>query len=231
MKRLILVAILCSITFLGCSEEPVGNSISSTLDISALNEQDTIVSDVKPEDVYSIWTDPCVECMWYFCPPYGAIWQKQICINKCEDPSILVFEGECEEHLECNPSKYLIQQLECTTAEGYPGLQDKVCDKGHIKYTDCTTNCDEETCDYEDNDCDGVIDEDQLNDCGACGIIPPETCNTHDDDCDGDIDEDLFVVCYEATEETLGVGECSAGQSICVAGAWSECLDQVLRVV
>ena len=31
------------------------------------------------------------------------------------------------------------------------------------------------------------------------------------------------VVDYEDTEETLGVGECSAGESICVEGVWSEC--------
>jgi len=64
-------------------------------------------------------------------------------------------------------------------------------------------------------DCEGDIPEDEI-------------CNNHDDDCDGEIDEDLTLVCYEAAEETLGVGECSGGESICVEGVWSECLDQIL---
>ena len=55
-----------------------------------------------------------------------------------------------------------------------------------------------------------------------------EICNNHDDDCDGDIDEDLTLVCYEAADETMGVGECMAGLSTCTEGVWSECLDQVL---
>ena len=113
----------------------------------------------------------------------------------------------------------------------------------------------DEVCNGFDDDCDGEIDNGIDCECldgaiQACPALPcgwgmqicedgvwsdcegdtpqDEICNNHDDDCDGDVDEDLFVVCYEDTEETLGVGECSAGESICVEGAWSECLDQVL---
>jgi len=93
-------------------------------------------------------------------------------------------------------------------------LQDKVCNKGHIEFTNCVTNCDEETCDYEDNDCDGIIDEGQLNVCGDCGIIPPEVCNNYDDDCDGETDEDLFQPCSTA---------CGVGYEMCDDGNWISC--------
>jgi hypothetical protein len=42
----------------------------------------------------------------------------------------------------------------------------------------------ETTCDYLDNDCDGLTDEGLLNACGGCGAVPEETCNGIDDDCD-----------------------------------------------
>jgi len=113
----------------------------------------------------------------------------------------------------------------------------------------------DEVCNGFDDDCDGEIDNGIDCECldgaiQACPALPcgwgmqicedgvwsdcegdtpqDEICNNHDDDCDGDIDEDLTLVCYEADEETLGVGECAAGESICSEGVWSECLDQVL---
>ena len=117
----------------------------------------------------------CVECKWYFCPPLDAIWQKEICLNMCDNPPTLHFEGECEEFMECDPSQYHIDFLECTTDEGYAGVVEKICNKGKIQYTDCITECIEETCDYIDNDCDGEIDEGVLNACNDCEEIPEET--------------------------------------------------------
>jgi len=116
--------------------------------------------------------------------------------------------------MECDPTQYVIDELECITADGYPGTQQKVCNKGLIQYTDCTTNCEEESCNHEDDDCDGEIDEGQLNDCNECGIVPPEECNGIDDDCDGDTDEDLIQPCATA---------CGAGYEMCYEGKWISC--------
>ncbi|MCA9543892.1 MAG: hypothetical protein KC613_05860, partial [Myxococcales bacterium] len=51
------------------------------------------------------------------------------------------------------------------------------------------------TCDGEDNDCDGAVDEGLLNACGACGPVPEEICNDLDDDCDGMTDEGALNAC------------------------------------
>ena len=72
--------------------------------------------------------------------------------------------------------------------------------------------CDPESCDTEDNDCDGIVDEgffDCQTECGPgvglcvegevtqCNAAQPgeERCNFEDDDCDGNIDEGQRNVC------------------------------------
>jgi len=150
------------------------------------------------KDTYSPHSDPCVECEYYFCPPMNAMWQMQICLNVCEEPNVVVFKGECEEVLECNPSQLLLEaDIPCVTEEGYPGIKDKICQKGQILYTDCKTECFEEVCDGKDNDCDGLIDEEVTNACGKCGEVPEETCDGEDNDCDGETDEGLLNACGE----------------------------------
>ncbi len=64
-----------------------------------------------------------------------------------------------------------------------------------------------ETCDLQDEDCDGKIDEGLRNRCGYCGQLPNEArCDGRDEDCDGRVDE----------------GELCSGDQICVRGS---CVD------
>lgn len=91
-----------------------------------------------------------------------------------------------------------------------------------------------ETCNAEDDDCDGDVDEGVTRSCSsACGPgtescdngqfqtclpdnPPPESCNGNDDDCDGDVDEDFPE--DGMTCDTGEVGRCSAGAWACVQG-------------
>jgi len=60
-----------------------------------------------------------------------------------------------------------------------------------------------------------------------------ETCNGEDDDCDGfaDVDpwtgEPLVEVCFDGPPERIGVGPCVAGRSTCNAGVPGACIGQV----
>ena len=110
--------------------------------------------------------------------------------------------------------------------------------------------CDEsiqhtESCNGEDDDCDGEIDENWptlgefcdgvdddvcengiliCNDAGnglRCDEDPstnkPEICNGVDDDCDGAVDEDMG-------QYTCGVGECINTVEVCVEGVYQQCV-------
>ena len=210
-----LLLILISAVFLSYCSDAVDGMSSDIVDLTnPVNVNDYEYPDVVP------WTpkeevDPeCIDCNMYFCPPLDSVWQKEICINICEDPPTVHSETECIEFMECDPTQYLIKTLECVTEDGYPGTQDKVCNKGKIEYTDCVTDCNEESCNYEDDDCDGIIDEGQRNECNECGIIPPEVCDGFDNDCDGTTDEDLIQPCSTA---------CGVGYEMCFDGNWISC--------
>jgi hypothetical protein len=98
-----------------------------------------------------------------------------------------------------------------------------------------------ETCNGQDDDCDGTVDDDPTDAGGACGdgacgiaacrdgalacepMAPqPETCNGRDDDCDGQIDEDVPGVgdaCGSATGLCRpGVQACVDGMLVCMGG-------------
>jgi hypothetical protein len=218
ISKTALLILLCSFA-LSCSNSQQGqNSNSNIKDVDSV-EEDTEDIEEGPEIVP--WTpepEPpppeCIECDWYFCPPLDEVWRREICFNICEDPPTLHSESECIQYMECDPTQYVISEVECVTEDGYPGTQQKVCNKGLIQYTDCTTACEEESCNYADDDCDGQIDEGQLNDCDECGILPSEECNGYDDDCDGETDEELIQPCATA---------CGAGYEMCYEGNWISC--------
>ena len=202
MKWLYLALLIFSST--SCSNETKNNVAGDVASIVIPDfsiEDGDAITDIEEELPYSIFTDPCVECSWYFCPPLDEIWQKQICINKCDIPPTVVHESACLEYLECDPSQSIIEiDLECLTTDGFPGVQNKLCDKGQIKYSDCETPCAEESCDGLDNDCDESVDE------GFAAV--KEECNNIDDNCNGLVDEGSWVC-------DLGCGE---GLSLCIAG-------------
>ena len=201
----IFLITLLIILLASCDKNKEGKSTNTTPLYPDITTQDTEQTDKSDstedideveEDAYSIWTDPCVKCDWYFCGNLDVVWQKQICINTCENPNTVVYEGVCEEHLECNPAQAVLEaNIPCTTEDGFPGLKDKLCNKGQIQYTDCKTDCSEEICDLLDNDCDGDIDEGVKNDCGGCGDVPEEVCDYIDNDCDGVIDNGVANAC------------------------------------
>ena len=218
MKKLTLILMTLLLLQFGCSTAGQNSSVNGSYD--DINTED-VEEDTEEDPEIVPWTpepEPpppeCIECDWYFCPPLDEIWRKEICFNICEDPKVLYSESECIQYMECDPTQYVIDELECTTEDGYPGTQQKVCNKGLIQYTDCVTACEEESCNYEDDDCDGNIDEGQLNDCNECGILPAEQCNGIDDNCNGTTDEDLIQPCTTA---------CGAGYEMCYEGNWISC--------
>lgn len=196
-----IYSILLILFLISCGDNDIGNGYDSSEDVVGAPVHEDGSPDSSEPDTYSIFTDPCVECAWYFCPPLNAVWQKQICINKCEDPPVVVLEGECIEYLECDPSQYLLaSDLECFTEDGLPGTQDKVCVKGQIQFSDCESPCVDEICNGLDDDCDDEIDE------GFSDIL--EECNNIDDNCNGIVDEG---------EWTCNLG-CGDGENLCIAG-------------
>ena len=178
---------------------------------------------INPPDIQKIDKGPdtheqdCVRVETWFCPSLGGIWGKYVKKDICHSPPLILEESACQEIFECNPSEYKLGLEDCVTEGGQPGEKQKYCDKGHYIYGPCEPLCGEEICNGLDDDCDGEIDEGQLNACGQCGQTPYEICDGHDNDCDGETDEYLISEC-----STL----CEQGWQECQYGNWVNCTAQ-----
>ena len=81
MKRFLLVLLILT----SCSNKEEQSAETTTAPEEIKDTIDVVVE----EDTYSIWTDPCVNCDWYFCEDLSEVWRKQICMNECNDPKTL----------------------------------------------------------------------------------------------------------------------------------------------
>jgi hypothetical protein len=112
-------------------------------------------------------------------------------------------------------------------------------DEGYPEWSVCrgSVNPKTETCNRDDDDCDGTIDDVNSGNsissskCGCYdGLSPtPETCNEIDDDCDGEIDNGISC-CTDGDTRACGSdeGACEKGTQTCKDGSWqSLCVDEV----
>jgi hypothetical protein len=131
-------------------------------------------------------------------------------------------DGRTDEGCDCAPGT----QRVCGTNVGQCAAGVEIC--GVQGWGPCSAlGGTPETCDGQDDDCDGRTDEGLLNACGGCGVLPVEVCNGVDDNCDGRTDEGCG--CVVGTQEACGVdtGACVPGLRTCMAGgSWSACTGQ-----
>lgn len=175
----------------------------------------------------------CQQQTWY-CPPRGVEIQAKYAIldicdenmNPCDrnrdpncPPAEIIEETECTHAFDCPPgiNEDFTMYYDCEV-DGTSGTQQVRCDKGRLYYGECIT-CfeEEEVCDFQDNDCDGIVDEGQRNTCDGCGTVPEDICDGLDNDCDGTADEQLIRECTTI---------CNSGLEICVNGDWIGCTAQ-----
>jgi len=153
----------------------------------------------------------------------------------------------------CVPSDLCIDNDDDSYGFG-PGCDDRDCDDND----DMTYPGAPELCDGADNDCDGNVDDNPVDnnmscatgDSGICGEgtsvciggellceqnrpSSREICDGLDNDCDGMTDENdsgesLAEVCYSGPPETNGVGACTTGLRQCVDGRSTDCTGQTL---
>lgn len=172
----------------------------------------------------------CQRQMWY-CPPNGlGVQAATVVMNICNDsfdicdrtqdltcpPNEILSRGNCNTILQCPPG--IENDIRITVrceVEGVEGEQQILCSKGNIEYGECIIcTPGEERCNYKDDDCDGLVDEEQRNECDACGPVPAEICDNIDNDCDDQTDEALARPCETA---------CGLGIEVCSIGNWISC--------
>jgi len=216
----------------------IGDILSPDVQIVALLPDITVDAYVDPcegvqntDENYCQCHPRCCQQQTWYCPPRGTeILAKEAILDICgEDyvpcdrnrdetcpPAEIIFETGCNHAFDCPPgiNEDFTMYYDCEI-DGVVGTQEVVCDKGRLFYGECVacyTN--DEICDGQDNDCDGEVDEHQLNDCGECGQLPPDICDGQDNDCDGLVDEELVREC---------VTTCERGVEFCDGGQWTGC--------
>ena len=248
-----LVSTLCLLLillfFVACSDKSPGygefvNDTGDETPVYTFEEIAEKIKDLPPlansatiPNLEFQYMQDCYQEEWYFCPPLDAVWQFKLVTDICKDPPQIIELGPCEEKLECDPSNDTVEIIECLV-DDQQGSQQKWCEKGVWKYSDCNP-CFDEICDNLDNDCDGEIDEDILivpceTPCGLGDLIcvdgmeicigpdpEEEICDYKDNDCDADTDEDFGMTQNDGTGITGGVGV-PCGVGVC-AGGTTEC--------
>lgn len=183
------------------------------------------------QDIFCECKPECCQTQMWYCPPSGlGITAAEVTMNICDDdfsicdrsidlscpPNEVLSRSSCNTVLECPPGidNRITITVQCEI-EGVRGEQEILCTKGDITYGECVIcEPEEERCNYQDDDCDGITDENQRNVCDSCGPIPAEVCDNIDNDCNGETDEDLIREC-----NTL----CERGFEVCQAGNWISC--------
>ncbi len=195
---------------------------------------DPCVNLQNTDELYCECNPTCCQRQTWYCPPTGTeIQAKYAILDICGDdlvpcdrnrdpncpPAEILEETECQHAFDCPPgiNEDFTMYYDCEV-DGTTGRQEVKCDKGRLYYGECIT-CfeEEEVCDNQDNDCDGIVDENQLNACGGCGQVPEDICDGLDNDCDGSVDEQLVRECSTT---------CNSGLEICANGNWVGCTAQ-----
>jgi hypothetical protein len=186
------------------------------------------------DEMYCECNPACCQQQTWYCPPRGVeIQAKYAILDICGDdlvpcdrnrdvdcpPAEILEETECSHAFDCPPgiNEDFTMYYDCNI-DGTSGTQQVRCDKGRLYYGECVT-CfeEEEVCDFQDNDCDGEVDENQRNTCDGCGAVPEDICDGLDNDCDDTIDEQLIRECTTI---------CNSGLEICSQGNWIGCTAQ-----
>ena len=210
------------------------------VDIPIIQAQDAVIVDayVDPcegvrnvDENYCQCHPRCCQQQTWYCPPRGTeVQAKQAILDICgEDyvpcdrnlddscpPAEIIFETACTHAFDCPPGidEDFTIYYDCEI-DGNLGRQEVRCDKGRLYYGECVSCiASDEVCDGSDNDCDGNVDEHQLNECGECGALPSDICDGLDNDCDGRADEELVQECLTV---------CERGVESCIAGEWTGC--------
>jgi hypothetical protein len=189
---------------------------------------------INTDDLYCECNPTCCQRQTWYCPPTGTeIQAKYAILDICDEdlipcdrnrnsncpPAEILEETDCQHAFDCPPgiNEDFTMYYDCEV-DGTVGTQEVKCDKGRLYYGECIT-CfeEEEICDFQDNDCDGNIDEGQRNACDGCGLVAEDICDGLDNDCDGSSDEQLIRECTTI---------CNSGLEICANGNWIGCTAQ-----